>query len=165
LAPNVADLTIRKQVYELLPADFAIASIWEFALDEEDVPGQDEATVRPRPDLERADPSEGLLVAEAEFVSADGTRFSGYVTPQHEPDISLIQPTIITAKSQVVFWLGAFPPESLEDSYAALGKTASELFPTRYRCTVQTVGAPLQGELHGFMHLESLDSENIVTLT
>jgi hypothetical protein len=160
------DLTIRRQVYELLPEDFATASIWEFALDEEDVPGQDEATVRPRPDLERADPSEGLFVAEAEFVSADDTRFSGYVTPQHEPGIGLIQPTIVTAKGQVAFWLGAFPPESLEASYAVLGKaTTTELFPIRFRCKVTTLGTPLDGELHGFMHLESIDSENIVTLT
>ena len=50
---------IRKQVYELRPEDFVTASIWEFALDEEGAPGQDEATVRPRADLERADPDEG----------------------------------------------------------------------------------------------------------
>ena len=77
----------------------------------------------------------------------------------------MTQPTIVTANGQVAFWLGAFPPESLDDSYAALGKTAGELFPIRYRCVVPTVGAPLAGELHGFMHLESLDSQNIVTLT
>lgn len=68
------------------------ASIWEFALDEEGVLGQDEATVRPRADLERADLDEGLFVIQAEFVAADGTRFDGYVSPQQEARIGWIRP-------------------------------------------------------------------------
>ena len=47
---------IRKQVFDLRPEDFASTPIWEFALDEEGASGQDEATVRPRPDLKHADP-------------------------------------------------------------------------------------------------------------
>ena len=91
--------SIRKQVYELRPEDFATASIWEFALDEEGAPGQDEATVRPRADLERADPDEGLFVIQAEFVAADGSRYDGYVSPQHEADIGSIQPTVATCRA------------------------------------------------------------------
>jgi hypothetical protein len=48
----------RKQVYDLTLADFDAAPVWEFALDEEAVPGQDETTVRPYeapgPPLDRA---------------------------------------------------------------------------------------------------------------
>ena len=163
----MADSAVRKQVYELRPEDFATASIWEFALDEEGVPGQDEATVKPRPELARADPDEGLFVILAEFVSVDDTRFDGYVTPQHEANIGWIQPTIVTAQGQVGFWLGGFPPQpgALDEAYATLGKTASELFPIRYRPVVGHGGVPLDGEIQGFMHLESLGSENIVTLT
>jgi hypothetical protein len=158
--------SIRKQVYELRPEDFATASIWEFALDEEGAPGQDEATVRPRADLERADPDEGLFVIQAEFVAADGSRYDGYVSPQHEADIGSIQPTVATPKGQVGFWLGAFPPQPgrLDEAYATFGKTPGELFPISYRAVVGHAGVPLEGQLHGFMHLESLGSENIVTL-
>jgi hypothetical protein len=160
----VGDPTIRKQVYELVPEDFAVAHVWEFALDEEDVAGQDEATVRPRRELESADPDEGMFAVEAEFVSADGTRFTGYATPQREDNMGWIQPTIVTAGGQVNFWLGAFPPESLEMAYGTVGKTPSELFPLRYRSVVPTEGVPLEGELHGFMS-QSLDSDEIVTRT
>jgi hypothetical protein len=38
---------VRKPVYDLTLADFDAARVWEFALDEEGVAGQDEATVRP----------------------------------------------------------------------------------------------------------------------
>jgi hypothetical protein len=38
---------VRKPVYDLTLADFDAAPVWEFALDEEGVAGQDEATVRP----------------------------------------------------------------------------------------------------------------------
>jgi hypothetical protein len=158
---------VRKQVYELQPEDFATASIWEFALDEEGVPGQDEATVKPRADLERADPDDGLFVIRAAFVSADSTPFDGYVSPQQEARIAWIQPTVVTPAGQVGFWLGAFPPQPgrLDEAYATLGKTASELFPIRYRAAVEHGGVRLEGAIHGFMHLESVGSENIVTLT
>jgi len=45
----------RKQVYDLTLADLQAAPVWEFALDEEGVAGQDEATVRP---YERAFPAD-----------------------------------------------------------------------------------------------------------
>lgn len=51
---------IRKQVTDLRPDDLAPYPIWEFALDEEGEEGQDEETVKPRPDLDRADPAEGI---------------------------------------------------------------------------------------------------------
>jgi hypothetical protein len=162
----MVDSRIRKQVYELRPEDFVTASIWEFALDEEGAPGQDEATVRPRADLERADPDEGLFVIQAEFVAGDGTRFDGYVSPQHEARIGWIQPTLLTSSGQVGFWLGALPPKPgrLDEAYATVRKTQGELFPISYRAVVGHGGVPLEGELQGFMHLQSLGSENIVTL-
>jgi hypothetical protein len=38
---------IRKQASDLRPADYERFPVWEFCLDEERVPGQDECTVRP----------------------------------------------------------------------------------------------------------------------
>ena len=122
--------------------------------------------MKPRADLERADPDDGLFVNQAELASADGTRYDGYVSPQHEARIDWIQPTVVTPSGQVGFWLGAFRPrpDRLGEAYATVGKTASELFPIRYRAVVAHGGVPLEGELHGFLHLESGGSENVVTL-
>lgn len=73
----------------------------------------------------------------------------------------------MTSSGQVGFWLGAFPPQpgGLDEAYATVGKTQGELFPISYRAVVDHGGVPLEGELHGFIHLESLGSENIVTVT
>src|SRR5438445_9260527 len=46
---------IRKQEYDIRPEDLRRFPIWEYALDEETTPGQDELTLRPRPDLDLAD--------------------------------------------------------------------------------------------------------------
>ena len=159
--------TIRKQVTDLRPDDLAQFAIWEFALDEEGEEGQDEETLRPRPDLTRADPAVGIFVVRAEFVAADGTRFDGYLSPHEDPHPSYTQPTIVTADGQVRFWFGGVPPRPgrLESSYRTLGKTAAELFPVRYRALADPGGAALEGLVQAFMHYESMGSKTIVKVT
>jgi hypothetical protein len=158
---------IRIQVGDLGPEDLARFPIWEFAIDEEGDEGQDEETVRPRPDLARADPAEGMFIARTEFVAADGTRYYGYSSPDEDGELSYTQPTIVTAEGQVRFWFGGVPPRTgvLEASYRMLGKTATELFPVRYRAVVEHGGAPLEGEIDAFMHSESMGSNTILELT
>ena len=145
---------IRRQVYELTLSDIRADPIWEHALDEEGIEGQDEATVRPRPDLRVADPREGMLIARSSFEAADGTRYAGYVYPSHDQDPGFLQPTIVIDDGQIDFWLGAHDaigPDDLRPLYALLGKTAEELFPLTYRADVPTGGVALAGTIHGFM--------------
>jgi hypothetical protein len=158
---------IRKQVGDLQPDDLARFPIWEFALDEEGEEGQDEETVKPRPDLDRAEPAERFFVVRTEFISADGTRFEGYASPHEEAQLFYTQPTMVTADGQVGFWFGGVPtrPGRLEASYRMLGKTATELFPLRYRALVEHGGATLEGEIGAFMHYESMGSKTIVSVT
>jgi hypothetical protein len=158
---------IRKQVTDLRPDDLTRYPIWEFALDEEGEEGQDEETVKPRPDLDRADPARGMFIVRTEFVAADGTRFDGYASPQEDAHLGYTQPTIATAEGQVQFWFGGVPPRpgKLDASYRILGKSAAELFPLRYRALVEHDGAALEGEIGAFMHLESMGSKNVVTVT
>jgi hypothetical protein len=155
---------MRKQVYELTPADLERFPIWEHALDEEGEEGQDEATVKPRPDLEVADPGEGMLVARAALVAGDGTRYDGYVYPGHAQDPGLLQPTIVTDEGQVNFWLGGVAPRdgALERAYALLGKTADELFPVTYSAVVRYEGVPLEGVIPAFRGYRSFSDRTIV---
>jgi hypothetical protein len=157
----VKPAAVRKQAGDLRPADLERFPIWEFAIDEEGLPGQDEETVRPRPDLDRGDPSEGLLLVRAEFVAADGTAFTGFVTPATEPRISELQPTIVTDGGHVTFWFGIVPPRpgQIESSYRLLGKDAGTLFPLRFTSGEQS------GEVEGFQHYESLELDRVVVLT
>jgi hypothetical protein len=156
--------SIRKQVYDLRPSDLETFPIWEHPLDEEGEPGQDEATVKPRPDLGEADPGEGLLVVRAEFVARDGTKYDGYVYPSFDFDLSSIQPTIVTAEGQVNFWHGAFAPKrsDLERDYELLGRDADRLFPVRFRALVEHQGAKLEGEVPAFLHFKSVGGDEVV---
>jgi hypothetical protein len=162
-----AAASIRRQVGDLGPEDLARFPIWEFAMDEEGEEGQDEETVRPRPDLGRADPAEGIFIVRTEFVAADGTTYDGYSSPDEDGELSDTQPTIVTAEGQVRFWFGGVPPQpdKLEASYRLLGKTAAELFPVNYRALAEHGGARLEGEIAAFMHYESIGSERVVEVT
>jgi hypothetical protein len=154
---------VRKQVYDLTPGDLARYPIWEHALDEEGVEGQDEATVKPRPDLTEADPGDGMLVVRAEFAANDGTRYEGYVYPSFEDDLRYVQPTIVTDSGRVSLWFGAFPPREgrIEESYALLGTTADQLFPLSYRAVVEHTGAKLEVTITGFAHGKLYSSETV----
>jgi hypothetical protein len=152
--PVVAVSPIRKQVSELRPSDLDECAIWEFALDEEGNEGQDEETVRPRPELTRVDPREGLFVVRAKFVSADETEFDGIVSPQVDEHIGFVDPRIVTGRGQVAFWFGTVPPGPavIEMSYRVLGKTAAQLFPLRYRSLVASAAGNVGGTIDGFTH-------------
>jgi hypothetical protein len=158
---------IRKQVGDLTPSDLEQYPTWEFAIDEEGEEGQDEETVRPRPEVEFADPGEGLFIVRAEFAAADGTRFHGFVSPHEERHVAGAQPTIVMDKAHVPFWFGIVPPTParLDASYRALSKTPEALFPLRYRALVEHAGTELEGEINGFMHYEPGDTDKITLLT
>jgi hypothetical protein len=157
---------LRKSVTELVPADLERHPIWELALDEEGEEGQDETTARPRPDLDRADPSHGYFVVRIELVAADGTRFHGYATPWPDGAPGSVQPTIVTERGQVRLWLGAFGPRpgELEEAYALLRKAAGELFPLAYRALVPINGARVEGVVPAFLRRRSVSDATVVEL-
>lgn len=159
------DPSIRKQAYHLTSDDLDACPVWEWALDEEGIEGQDEATVRP------ADPNElpnllgGQCVARASFLLADGTQFSGLLTPPFPDDASdlgLVQPIILTAEGQVGFWRGmlAPSPEEVAEAYRLLGKSGpASVFPLRYRLDLSGVSA--DGVIPGFMVLKDFATQEI----
>jgi hypothetical protein len=158
--------SIRKQIADLVPSDLEQYAIWEFALDEEGEEGQDEETVRPRPDLADADPRDGLFVVRAELVSRDGTRFAGFVTASEEDALSGLQPTIVTARGQVRFWLGLHGPRpgKIEEAYELLAKPAGQLFPLRFHALVPVRGGTPAGVIGGFLRRRSPGDDGVVEL-
>ena len=147
---------IRRQVYELTLSDLSSSPAWEFALDEEGEPDQDEATVRPYPFTGSVDPSVGMLIVAARFWLADGTEMRGYLTPPSSDDRSLgtIQPQIVTDGGQVSFWLGRCPPNKIR-AYQLLGRDAESVFPIRFESAVPLLGGAVFGTVPGFLCLES----------
>ena len=155
---------VRKQVYKLKPDNLSLSPVWEFALDEEGEPEQDEATVRPHPISGILDPSVGMLIVAARFWLVDGTQLHGYLTPplSDNRSLSTIQPQIVTDRGQISFWCGRCPPDTAR-AYHLLGRNAASVFPIHFESTVPLVGGPVSGTLPGFMCLES-DFETVRTV-
>jgi hypothetical protein len=154
------DVSIRKQVYELAREDFDQCPIWEFALDEEDVEGRDEATVRPRPDLDLYDPEQdevGLAVVRARFRCADGSELVGYVTPSRTgAEMAYIQPVVVTDDGHVPLWLGVRDDvrELIPRLYELLQKHPETVFPLEFAPTVDAPGSKASGRAEGFGYLD-----------
>ena len=150
-------MNIRKQCYDLILNDFETYPVWEFALDEEGVDGQDEATVRPCLTGGLADPTRGIIV-RARFTLADGSTMHGCLAPRSPPstDIGMIQPIILTAAGQVLVWNGVIKPapQQLAQDYAKLSREARDVFPLRFTSEVELASGPVMGTLNGFMYLE-----------
>jgi len=161
-------MKLRKQVYDLTLSDLQASPVWEFALDEEGEEGQDEATVRPFEGPLPVDPGHGMFVVRARFRLADGTHLSGYLSPpvQGDNSVAAVQPIIVMADGQVMFWYGAFAPtpDAVKAAYRKLGRTPSQIFPVAYESEVPVQGGPVQGELNGFAHLRSPGDDTVVEL-
>jgi hypothetical protein len=155
-------MQIRKQVYDLGPTDLDYAPIWEYALDEEGVDGQDEATVRPFDFNVSTDLSDGGFIVKARFTLADGSNMGGYLTPANSSDLDLgyVQPAIVTDKGQVSFWCGMVEPsqEYIDCSYAILGKRPADVFPLYFSSDIVLGGGPVVGSVPGFIVLLDFES-------
>ena len=148
----------RKQAYHLTLADFNAVPVWEFTSDEEEVPGQDEATVRPYNVAPPIDTGHGAIV-RAVFTLADGTNLRGYLSPH---PISLrrpgwVQPVMISGAHQFNFWSGMLRPSQtqMNEVLAKIGKQASQVFPVQYRSDVELVSDPISGIIPGFGFIEN----------
>ena len=165
-------MKIRKQVYDLTLEDITRYPVWQYVLDEEEIKGQDEATVRPvaLPDL---DLQRSSYMIRARFNLADGSRHIGLVTLSDLPDDGILkiegdidsnakrQPVIITSRGQVWFWFGSMKPEHKEivDAYRTLGKdTPNAVFPITYHSDVNLSCGPCCGRIGGFLYLEDKTS-------
>jgi hypothetical protein len=151
---NTKHVKIRKQVYDLTLADLREHPVWEFALDEEDKKGQDEATVRPFDGSSPVDPATGMFIVRARFTLADGTPHFGYLTPADDPrDLGAIQPQIITDRGQVGFWMGIVIQDTAP-LYGVLGKSPAQTFPISFESDVPIIRGSLKGSIPAFLHLD-----------
>jgi len=144
-----------KPINALTKDDLISHPVWEFGSDEEGIDGQDETTVRPYSGPIPAERAYGLL-ARAEFRSADGRRYLGYVNalPGND-DIGTSQPVVVCDAGQVGFWYGAITPSELEldENRRKLGATDEQLFPVRFRSTEDALTEPVEGVITEFSYL------------
>ena len=152
-----AGMRIRKQVYHLTRLDLKDYPLWEFCLDEEGLPGQDEATVKPSEDREVPAYSSGAYIVAADFVFSDGSPAEGYIYSGEPEDFACTTPHIFVSDGDVSFWFGrrAPKPEVIASVYEKLGKDPSRVFPIRYRKRVPVNGSLMNGTIRGFGMLVS----------
>jgi hypothetical protein len=158
------DRVLCKGLAELTIDDLNHCPVWEFALDDEGEPGQDEETVRAPGDLTAIDPVDGIFVVSALFTAADGTVFKGYVTPSETGD-RVESPAIITdAGKHIPFWHGILEPgpAALEEEYSALAKQPPELFPIRVETLVPVRGDRLYDKIDGFGYFDA-EAPRVIT--
>ncbi len=158
----------QKQVYELTLDDLSACPVWEFRLDVDGAPGQNEATVQPWIAHGALDPAERMFVVRAVFILADGSRMNGYLTPpvRGREGIDNLQPIIVTARGQVRLWCGTNAPDSnrLARSYALLGRDARRVFPLRFESDVPLISGPVRGSVPGFLVMEDFQTRRTRTV-
>ncbi len=142
----------RKSVADLSLDDLEACPVWEYALDEESRPGQDETTVRPCLGLRSIDPVRGGHLVKCLFFAKSGRRYEGFCTAVTSSDLSSLQPVILTAQGPVRFWYGAIrpKPQTLAEAYERLGRSADEFFPAEFRALLPVAGTRLEGRIEGF---------------
>jgi hypothetical protein len=155
---------IRKDAGELTPADYARFPVWEFALDEEGIKGQNECTVRPVHPVAWPDVYDYIVGATATFASgriqpaAFATTFLD-VEEKTNPQ-SLSQWLLLSNGKQINLDL---PPEgfvpngetrrAMDSAYADLRAKAEEVFPLTLQPLVVVPGLPTTWKLPGFKTL------------
>ena len=153
-------MKLRKQVYALSAQDLEQHPLWEYALDEEAEPGQDEATVRPLDTLPTNPENRSQVVLAIKWVLADGTMSYGVINcpTTSEWDISDLLPSIVVNDGMVSFWQGVRVPsrETITNEYRRLGKTTEHVFPANFRTLVEIDGRFVQGIIDGFYHYDWL---------
>ena len=133
---------VLKQFGDLVPEDFDIHPVWvqchTIDYDEPWYDETDEETFRPWEGKLPVDPMEGMFLVRANLTLADGSKLSGFLTPQHPDEnegkahLGTIQPQLFLASGErVAFWFGIIKPSDTEIQglYSALGKSAEQVFP------------------------------------
>lgn len=137
-------LETRKPVTTLTLTDLDAFPIWEYAIDEEDVEGQDETWVRPVD--ARGVPWRSCAIAAADFRLSCGREYRGSIDVSRLDDRPEFHEGAIHDADGIRFRLVpnpkfAFFDQAMSDLLNGLGLTESEVFPITYILRV-----PFEGE-------------------
>lgn len=154
-----------KKFGRLTPKDFKGHPIWaachSFDHDEPWFGETDEETFRPWFGGTPVDPSEGMFLVAAQFLTARDLVLSGFVTPvgpNRLDDLGLVQPHVFINGRPYGFWAGMVGLTKSEKQVLLdlTGGSMSSTFPIKYSVLPGLVTSPVQGKLLGFYRLKSL---------
>jgi hypothetical protein len=158
---------IRIQDFNLTFSDLMQFPAWEYALDEEEIEGQDERTVKPYLALHPLDLSDAYFIVRASFILADGTSYKGYMKPQSVDRINVsdfmsviipydLSPIIVLGKEHIHFQYGPKKPkaEEMQKVYDLFAKRPYDIFPINFFSDVEVSSSIHEGKLDGFMYFD-----------
>ena len=153
-----------KQFGDLRPSDFEQHPVWVSChvidYDEPWYDQTDEETFRAWTGHLPVDPSETMFLVRATLTATDGTRYSGFVTPQHAggpADLATMQPQLFSESGKLIgFWCGMFEPDARTKAqiYSELNTDAKRLFPIRFAADAKLANGQVAGEIPGFCYLK-----------
>ena len=163
-----------KQFGTLTQADFERFPVWanvhSLDYDESWYDQTDEESFRPWSGKLPVDPSLGMFLVRSHISFADGMKLAGFITPAigsgevTENDLSLVQPHLFSEGGTLItFWGGmfGFSDEAKKATYDLLGRSASQIFPIRFRAENGVTKGKQAGEIRGFYRLVDFKSQKI----
>lgn len=147
-------------MYDLRREDFEKQPVWAFCLDEEEVDGQTEETVRPCNLQQLPANSLGSFLVAADVIFGDGTHTLGYLFSD-EHDAKSAFPAAFINEECVQFVIPGsrknLTRELLDERkkklYDALSIEKSAVFPVVFQSLIPVKGAPIKFVLDGFILL------------
>jgi hypothetical protein len=141
-------LRTRKPIDQLRLRDITAFSVWEFATDEEDRPGQDETWVKPVNSKVVPANAFSFSVA-AKFKTASGMELRGIVGVNTMGSLEVIHAAVITEDNYVFIPWPGYPGarRSFQVASRELGISESDLFPLKYELLVPIEG--VRETVHG----------------
>ncbi len=157
-----------KQFGELSMDDLDLYPVWVnchvIDYDEPWYEETDEETFRPWLGQLPADPTETMFLVRAEFRSANGREFQGFVTPAQENDLGLIQPQLVLGSRRFGFWGGMFGVSESERAafYNALQMRPEQVFPLQFNAVPGLATGIAAGVVEGFYRKPDLSSPPVL---
>ena len=169
---------IRIQDYNLALSDLMQFPAWEYALDEEEIEGQDERTLRPYLAPAPLKLGDAYFIVRASFILDDGTVYKGYMKPKPIGRVDAggflsvivpydLCPVIVIGKEQIHFQYGDEKPqaEEMQWVYGLFGKNPNGVFPIKFFSDVEVLSSIQEGKLDGFMYFDQEIKDFVQTIS
>ena len=136
---------MKKLLINLTTSDLLDTQVWEHWMEEEI------EYVRPTEKKEINEISNHDYLVSTDFVLDNGTKLTGFCTPQDRSGLDYIQPVIITDSNQVIFWKDeGWTNKEKNIELDKLGLNWDEVFPIEYKTLIKCDNNYINGKIEDF---------------
>jgi hypothetical protein len=129
---------------DLTIADLTQTPLWRHE-------GGDDETAEVFPAAGFADVDQLGYIAATKCITADGTEFLGFCSPQDPSGMDYIRPVIVTAHGHVRLWCDSpVADHEIDAMLAPIAKKREQVFPLKCNCLVPFEGEVFSARISGF---------------